>query len=56
MKGEGDHTWIETIFMEHDDFHRYEEQNKKLKRMTSKNSKPEYQDYDEDNSADNTDI
>ena len=56
MKGEGDHTWIETIFMEHDDFHRYEEQNKKSKRITSKNSKPEYQNYDEDNSSDNIDI
>ena len=56
MKGEGDHTWIETIFMEHDDFHRYEEQNKKSKRITSKNSKPEYQNYNEDDSVDNIDI
>ena len=29
MKGEGDHTWIETIHLDHDDYQRYQEQNNK---------------------------
>jgi hypothetical protein len=31
MKGEGDHTWIETIHLEHDDYQKYMEQENKIK-------------------------
>ena len=48
MKGEGDHTWVETIFMEHEDFQHYMEQEGKLKRMNLKSPKAEYQDYESD--------
>jgi hypothetical protein len=56
MKGEGDHTWVETIFMEYDDFQHYVEQDKKLKRITSKNPKSEYQEYNDNESIEDRDI
>ena len=31
MKGTGDHTWIETIHLEHEDFVKYMEAEKKIK-------------------------
>jgi hypothetical protein len=31
MKGEGDHTWIETIHLDHEDYVRYMEAEKKIK-------------------------
>lgn len=31
MKGEGDHTWIETIHLDHEDYIRYMEAEKKIK-------------------------
>jgi len=31
MKGEGDHTWIETIHLDHDDYQKYMEQESKTK-------------------------
>jgi len=34
MKGEGDHTWIETIHLEHDDFVKYMEAEKKIKHIS----------------------
>ena len=34
MKGEGDHTWIETIQLEHDDFVKYMEAEKKIKHIS----------------------
>jgi hypothetical protein len=46
MKGEGDHTWIETIFMEHKDYVRYMEQEGKIKKIVASATKTEYQDYD----------
>jgi hypothetical protein len=33
MMGEGDHTWIETIHLEHEDYKRYIEAENKLKKM-----------------------
>ena len=38
MKGEGDHTWIETIHLEHDDFVRYMEAEKKIKHASELDS------------------
>lgn len=32
MKGEGDHTWIETIHLDADDFDRYQELENKIKK------------------------
>ena len=34
MKGEGDHTWIETIHLEHEDFVKYMEAEKKIKHIS----------------------
>lgn len=34
MKGEGDHTWIETIHLDADDFDRYQELENKIKKPT----------------------
>jgi hypothetical protein len=36
MKGEGDHTWIETIHLEHDEYKAYIEAENKLRRVGSK--------------------
>ena len=33
MKGEGDHTWIETIHLEHEDYKKYMEAENKLRKM-----------------------
>jgi hypothetical protein len=38
MKGEGDHTWIETIHLEHDDFVKYMEAEKKIKHASELDS------------------
>ena len=32
MKGEGDHTWVETIHLEHDEFKKYMEAENKLRK------------------------
>jgi hypothetical protein len=45
MKGEGDHTWVETIFMEREDYLRYMEQENKTKKIVASIPKPE-QEYD----------
>ena len=34
MKGVGDHTWIETIHLEHEDFVKYMEVEKKIKHIS----------------------
>jgi len=34
MKGTGDHTWIETIHLEHEDFVKYMEAEKKIKHIS----------------------
>lgn len=36
MKGEGDHTWIETIHLEHEDYKAYMEAENKLRKKTTK--------------------
>lgn len=36
MKGEGDHTWIETIHLEHEDYKAYIEAENKLRKKTTK--------------------
>lgn len=46
MKGEGDHTWVETIFMERADYNKYMEQEGKIKKIVASATKAEYQDYD----------
>lgn len=40
MKGEGDHTWIETIHLEHDEYKAYIEAENKLRRVGSKLLEP----------------
>ena len=40
MKGEGDHTWIETIHLEHDEYKAYIEAENKLRRAGSKLLEP----------------
>jgi len=46
MKGEGDHTWIETIHLDHEDYKAYVEAENKLRKAGNKLFDPEYQDYD----------
>jgi hypothetical protein len=46
MKGEGDHTWVETVFMEREDYNKYMEQEGKIKKIVASATKAEYQDYD----------
>ena len=36
MKGEGDHTWIETIHLEHDEYKAYIEAENKLRKVGNK--------------------
>jgi hypothetical protein len=36
MKGEGDHTWIETIHLEHEDYKAYVEAENKLRKAGNK--------------------
>lgn len=36
MKGEGDHTWIETIHLEHEDYKAYMEAENKIRKKTTK--------------------
>ena len=43
-----DDTWVDMVFMEADEYESYMEQEGKLKRMTLKSPKAEYQDYDSD--------
>lgn len=45
---EKDDTWVDIVFMEQDQYEQYMEQEGKLKRMTSKATKAELQDYDND--------
>ena len=33
MKGEGDHTWVETIHLDHEDYKRYMEAENKLRKQ-----------------------
>ena len=40
MKGEGDHTWIETIHLEHDDYKAYIEAENKLRKAGNKLFEP----------------
>jgi len=35
MKGEGDHTWIETIHLEHDEYQKYMEAENKLRKQSN---------------------
>ena len=36
MKGEGDHTWVETIHLEHEDYKAYIEAENKLRKKSTK--------------------
>jgi hypothetical protein len=47
LQGEGDHTWVETIFLEHDEYQQYVAAENKLRKITSNIPKA---DYDEDDS------
>jgi len=40
MKGEGDHTWIETIHLEHEDYKAYVEAENKLQKAGNKLLEP----------------
>jgi hypothetical protein len=40
MKGEGDHTWIETIHLEHEDYKAYVEAENKLRKTGNKLFEP----------------
>ena len=40
MKGEGDHTWIETIHLEHEDYKAYIEAENKLRKSGNKLLEP----------------
>jgi hypothetical protein len=40
MKGEGDHTWIETIHLEHDEYKAYIEAENKLRKAGNKLLEP----------------
>ena len=40
MKGEGDHTWIETIHLEHEDYKAYIEAENKLRKAGNKLFEP----------------
>lgn len=40
MKGEGDHTWIETIHLEHDEYKAYVEAENKLRKAGNKLLEP----------------
>jgi hypothetical protein len=50
LQGEGDHTWVETIFLEHDEYQQYMAAENKLRKITSNLPK---NDYDEDDSPNN---
>jgi hypothetical protein len=52
LQGEGDHTWVETIFLEHDQYQQYIAAENKLRKIASNLPK---NDYDEDDSL-NSDI
>jgi hypothetical protein len=47
MMGEGDHTWIETVIMDDDQFAQYQRNEKALKNL-DKTNKAEMQDMDDD--------
>ena len=47
MKGSGDHTWIETIFLEHYEYQQYMAAENKLRKIASNIPKTEYNE-DED--------
>ena len=47
MMGEGDHTWIETIIMDDDQYQQYQRQENAVKNL-DKNGKAEMQDMDDD--------
>ena len=47
MKGKGDHTWVETVFLEHNDYVKYMEQETKIHKIIANSSKAEIQDYDD---------
>jgi hypothetical protein len=42
LQGEGDHTWVETIFLEHDEYQQYIEAENKLRKIVSNTPKAEY--------------
>jgi len=42
MKGEGDHTWVETIFMEHDEYQQYMAAENKMRKIALSTPKTEY--------------
>jgi hypothetical protein len=50
LQGEGDHTWIETIFLEHDEYQQYMAAENKLRKIASNIPKA---DYEEDDSSPN---
>jgi hypothetical protein len=50
LQGEGDHTWVETIFLEHDEYQQYISAENKLRKIASNLPK---NDYDEDDSPNN---
>ena len=42
LKGEGDHTWVETIFLEHDEYQQYMAAENKMRKIASSVPKTEY--------------
>ena len=42
LKGEGDHTWVETIFLEHDEYQQYMAAENKMRKIASSAPKTEY--------------
>jgi hypothetical protein len=42
LQGEGDHTWVETIFLEHDEYQQYMEAENKMRKIASSAPKAEY--------------
>jgi hypothetical protein len=42
LKGEGDHTWVETIFLEHDEYQQYMAAENKMRKIASSAPKAEY--------------
>ena len=42
LKGKGDHTWIETIFLEHDEYQQYMVAENKMRKIASSSPKTEY--------------
>jgi|TARA_B110000495_G_C23015879_1_gene601696 hypothetical protein len=47
LMGEGDHTWVETIIMDDDQYQQYQRQENAVKNL-DKNGKAEMQDMDDD--------